>query len=228
MLVRPLATTTRSHLVSRPYIHVNFATDGREWPGGAAVSISCEADWRRVHTLRERYDAVAVGAHTWNLDHPRLTVRHERLGREPQRQPARAIFAGTQGCRVMEHDGPVFLIGAPGLACCGATVIASYDHNLLPPLESLYCHGIHSMLVEGGPTILHSFFSQGLADAVTVFVRTRDEEAAHRIARTALPCLPSSLLASRFGEGFLLAAMRAPADQTPAQSAASITGRAES
>jgi riboflavin biosynthesis pyrimidine reductase len=213
--------------VSRPFIHVNFATDGREWPHGVAASISCDADWRRVHTLRERYDAVAVGARTWNMDHPRLTVRQERLGREPQRQPVRAIFAGTQGCHVMEDDGPVFLIGAPGLACCGATVIASYDHNLLPPLESLYRHGIRSMLVEGGPTILHSFFSQGLADAVTIFVRAHDEEAAHRIAHAALPCLPLSMLASKFGEGFLLAATRTPADQTPALPTAS-TGRLES
>src|SRR5258707_15371485 len=68
MLVRPLATTTRSHLVSRPYIHVNFATDGREWPGGAAVSSSFEAGWRRGRTLRERYDAVAGGARPWKLD----------------------------------------------------------------------------------------------------------------------------------------------------------------
>lgn len=210
----------------RPFIHVNFATDGRPWPHGAAASISCETDWRRVHTLRERYDAVAVGARTWNLDHPRLTVRPERLGREPQRQPARAIFAGSQGCHVSEHDGRVFLIGAPA-ECCGATMIASYDHDLLPPLESLYRHGIRSMLVEGGPTILHSFFSQGLADAVTVFVRTLEEEAAHRIAHATLPCLPLSLEASRFGEGFLLISLREPADRAPGRTSVTINGSAE-
>jgi riboflavin biosynthesis pyrimidine reductase len=191
--------------VPRPLIHVNFATDGREWPRGVAASISCEADWRRVHVLRERYDAVAVGAHTWNLDHPRLTVRRERLGREPQRQPARVIFAGAHSCDVHGLGDRVFLIGVPVAAPCGATEIASYDHDLLPPLESLYRHGIRSVLVEGGPTILHSFLSQGLADAVTVFVRVQEEEAAHRIARASLPSSPHSLQANRFGEGFLLA-----------------------
>jgi riboflavin biosynthesis pyrimidine reductase len=192
--------------VSRPVVHVNFAADGRKWPSEEPVSISCDADWRRVHELRERYDAVAVGARTWILDRPRLTVRRERLGRDPQRQPARVIFAGTHACNVHSSElaeGPVFLVGTR-YKCDGVTIIPSYDRNLRTPLELLYRHGIRSILVEGGPTILESFISQGLADTVTVFARAEDEATAQRIAREALPSLPSPLQASRFGSGFLL------------------------
>lgn len=176
----------------RPFIHVNFAVDA-----------SCETDWQRVHELRERYDAVAVGARTWNADRPRLNVRPERLGREPRRQPARAIFAGRQRCEI-NGDGPLFLIGAPPDDCRGATLIPSGDHDLRIPLEALYDHGIASMLVEGGPTILQSFFDQELVDTVTIYVRAHDEASAHLAARRALPFLPATLSGRTFGAGFLL------------------------
>jgi riboflavin biosynthesis pyrimidine reductase len=191
--------------VDRPFIHVNFAVDSPDRPCASPASISCEADWRRVHTLREQYDAVAVGARTWNLDRPRLTVRAERLGREPARQPVKAIFAGRQDCEIEAHDGnDLFVIGAHRPESAGATLIATSGHDLLSPLAELYGYGIRSMLVEGGPTILRSFFNQGVVDAVTIFVRAGSEDAAHRAARHALPCLPPSLSACSFGEGFLL------------------------
>jgi len=192
--------------VPRPFIHVNFAAESPDRPSDPPGAISCGTDWQRVHALREQYDAVAVGARTWNLDRPRLTVRPERLGREPKRQPARAIFAGAQPCDLEGHGDNIFLIGCGRMESCGATIIATSDHDLRTPLEALYGYGIRSMLVEGGPTILHSFLSQGLADAVTVFVRARSEDAAHRAAFQALPDLPPALRACGFGEGYLLSA----------------------
>jgi 2,5-diamino-6-(ribosylamino)-4(3H)-pyrimidinone 5'-phosphate reductase len=187
--------------VPRPFIHVNFAAAAAAADPSACVS--CDADWRRVHRLRERYDAVAVGARTWNIDHPRLTVRPERLGREPRRQPAKAVFAGSHHCEIAGGASGLFVIGSE-CAYDGATFIRTTGHQLARPLEALYEHGIRSMLVEGGPTILHSFFTQQLADAVTVFVRAGSAEAAHRAAVRTLPSLPLPLTARRFGEGFLL------------------------
>jgi len=195
--------------MGRPFIHINFAAEDLRGPGGLtyAGNISCCADWNRVHALRELYDAIAVGGRTWNLDRPRLTVRPERLGREPRRQPRRVIFAGSHPC--MPQPGtPAFVVSTRASAGHSAVALAMTGHDLLGPLASLHDHGIESLLVEGGPTLLRSFIGQGLADAMTVFVRAGTAEAAGRGVRDSLGTLPGSVRVSAFGEGFLLEAGR--------------------
>jgi len=195
--------------MGRPFIHINFAAEdaSEAAPLSHVGNISCCADWRRVHQLRERYDAVAVGGRTWNLDRPRLTIRSERLGREPRRQPRRVIFAGSHPCEV-PPGAPAFVVRSRGGERGEAVALAMTSHDLLGPLASLHAQGIESMLVEGGPTLLRSFLRQGLADAMTVFVRAGTAEAADRGVRDSLGALPGDFRVSAFGEGFLLEAGR--------------------
>ena len=196
--------------MGRPFIHINFAAEdvsGPEAPLAHAGNISCHADWRRVHELRERYDAVAVGGRTWNLDRPRLTIRSERLGREQRRQPRRVVFAGSHPC-VVSPGAPAFVVRSSGAADSGAVALAMTSRDLEGPLAALHAHGIDSMLVEGGPTLLRSFLHQGLADAMTVYVRAGTAEAADRGVRDSLGALPGDFRVSVFGEGFLLEAGR--------------------
>jgi len=191
----------------RPFVHINFAAEDVQsvrHPRGLSGNISCGADWHRVHVLRERYDAIAVGGRTWNIDRPRLTVRSERLGREPRRQPNRVIFAGSQPCALAQAGAPAFVISSHDCVDPGAVALAMSGHDLNGPLTSLYDHGIESLLVEGGPTLLRSFFSQGFADRVTIYVRAGTAEGADRGARDTLGPLPAEFRASAFGEGFLL------------------------
>src|SRR5580700_6701275 len=96
----------------KPFVHINFATTSRGCMADSSGTISCRQDWTRVHELRERYDAAAVGAGTWISDHPRLSVRLERLGREPKRQPLRVVFAGSQSCTVSSEDPGTIVIGS--------------------------------------------------------------------------------------------------------------------
>jgi riboflavin biosynthesis pyrimidine reductase len=190
----------------RPFIHVNFAAQGlgeSVEPAGVSGNFSCSADWRRVHLLRERYEAIAVGGRTWNLDRPRLTVRSEKLGREPRRQPVRVIFAGSQPCAVSQPGTEAFVISSRPERDGTAVAVPMEGHNLHRPLESLYAHGIESLLVEGGPTLLKSFFSQGLADLITIFVRAGSAEDAVRGAHAVLDALPSARRVRAFGGGFL-------------------------
>ena len=61
-------------VLARPFVHLNLALthDGLlNAADGSRLPISCDVDWRRVHGLREQYDAVAVGAVTWRRDSPR-------------------------------------------------------------------------------------------------------------------------------------------------------------
>jgi riboflavin biosynthesis pyrimidine reductase len=189
----------------KPFVHINFAVlaDGSV----TAAEISSAADWRRVHRLRELYDAVAVGAHTWEQDRPRLSVRPERLGREPRRQPHRVIFGGRHACRILPDGRTTFVIGAcPGEGMetvAGTVAIGARGHRLDEPLADLRRHGVRSLLVEGGPLLLGSFLAQGCFDRLTVFVPTDCPLAAARAARQILP-EPPPLRARRFGEGVLL------------------------
>jgi riboflavin biosynthesis pyrimidine reductase len=195
--------------MDRPFIHINAALwDGPEsGPASAfAGEISCAADWARVHLLREKYDGVAVGGRTWNQDRPRLTVRADRLGREPCRQPARVIFAGRTLCLPPSPGAPAFLVGAAASASPGLIHVPAVGHDLRPALAGLHAHGIASLLVEGGPTLLQAFLAQGLFDRISLFIRAADAAAALACARRHLPGLPADLLPRHLGAGFLLEA----------------------
>ncbi|MES2058254.1 MAG: dihydrofolate reductase family protein [Pseudomonadota bacterium] len=196
--------------MGRPFIHINFAAEdagGSDVGLAHAGNISCCADWHRVHELRERYDAIAVGGRTWNLDRPRLTVRAERLGREPRRQPSRVVFAGSHPCDI-PPGARAFVVSSHKGVDHDVVTLTMASHDLQEPLASLHEHGIESLLVEGGPMLLRSFLRQGLADAMTVFVRAGTAEAADRGVRDSLGALPDDFRVRAFGEGFLLEAGR--------------------
>jgi riboflavin biosynthesis pyrimidine reductase/LPS sulfotransferase NodH len=194
----------------RPFVHINFATTSSGDMADRSGAISCDRDWSRVHELRERYDAVAVGAGTWNCDNPRLNVRQERLGREPKKQPLRVVFLGDQKCAAGSTNPQTIVIGSVPQSSNGATYFPSHGRELRGPLDSLRRHGVGTMLVEGGPTLIRSFLRQDAADAVTIYVRCGCVDAAVRAARGAIAELPPSLRAQRFGEGVLLSCGSAP------------------
>jgi riboflavin biosynthesis pyrimidine reductase/LPS sulfotransferase NodH len=196
--------------MSRPFVHINFATTSSGDMEDRSGGISCDQDWIRVHELRERYDAVAVGAGTWKCDNPRLNVRQERLGREPKKQPVRVVFLGGQICTVSSDNLETIVIGSGPQPSSGVTYFPSYGRELSGPLDSLRQHGVRTMLVEGGPTLIRSFLLQGVADAVTVYVRCGCVDAAVRAARAVVPEIPPAIRAQRFGDGVLLSCAGAP------------------
>lgn len=190
--------------MARPFVHINFATTANGDMGNFSGAISCNRDWTRVHELRERYDAVAVGAGTWNCDNPRLNVRRERLGREPRQQPMPVVFLGGQSCSFGSVHPQTVIIGSNPLAAAGVSYFPSRGRELAGPLDSLWRHGVRTMLVEGGPTLIRSFLQQGIADAVTVYVRCGCVDTARKAAGTVVPEISSTVRAERFGEGVLL------------------------
>jgi len=196
--------------MSRPFVHINFATTSSGDMADRSGGISCNLDWTRVHELRERYDAVAVGAGTWKCDNPRLSVRQERLGREPKKQPVRVVFLGGQSWTVSSDNLQTIVIGSGPQPSSGVTYFPSYGRELSGPLDSLRRHGVRTMLVEGGPTLIRSFLLQGVADVVTVYVRCGCVDAAVRAARAVVPEMPPSMRAERYGEGVLLSCAAAP------------------
>jgi diaminohydroxyphosphoribosylaminopyrimidine deaminase/5-amino-6-(5-phosphoribosylamino)uracil reductase len=97
---------------------------------------------RLVHELRAASDAVAVGMGTVRADSPRLDARDV----EATKQPRRLAF-GHGPSELEVRSGP-----------------------LEEELRALAADGVHSLLLEGGPTLATAFFRAGLIDKLLVFV----------------------------------------------------------
>ena len=134
----------------RPFVVYKAAItlDGRVTVPGSRW-VTGEASRRRVHELRARVDAVAVGMGTVRADDPQLTARD--VGAE--RQPRRLAF----GQGPLPERSELELLEGP----------------LEDELGRLAEQGVQSLLLEGGPTLATAFVSAGLVDKLLLFVAPR-------------------------------------------------------
>lgn len=176
-LNRPFMT---AHRLRRPYVVLKWAqsSDGfmdavRTDENAGAYRFSTALTSQIVHRRRAMVDAIAVGARTVLADNPRLDVRLVE-GRAPQ--PI-----------VFDRHGLLRDVASPLLD--RAIVIG--DEKLDTVLHSLYSdHGITSLLVEGGASLLRSFIDVGLWD--DAFVEVSPEKLGEKgVAKApSLPGLP--------------------------------------
>lgn len=131
----------------RPYVVVKMATsiDGR------ISSTVPDERWltglearTRVHQLRAESDAIAVGSGTVRTDDPELTTR---------------LVEGPSPRRVVVGSAPA---GAKVHPCL------EWSGELTELLDKLGADGVLQLLVEGGPTLVTSFFDEGLVDEYVV------------------------------------------------------------
>ncbi|MEO6454861.1 MAG: GTP cyclohydrolase II RibA [Ginsengibacter sp.] len=193
----------------RPFVHVNFAITKEGLTNADPTNkncLSCQKDWERVHTLREKYSAIAVGVNTWKTDRPRLNAREEYLNRKPFGQPDRIIFAGTSLVEINYEERRTFVIGNNLYNVqTGGIYLPQENHELAAPLEQLHEYQINSLLVEGGITLIHSFLDQKVVDVITVYVRTINADEAVRTVKKLLPSIQrSQFKTDRLGLGVLL------------------------
>lgn len=131
----------------RPFVTLKVAVtlDGRvtvpetRWVTG-------EESRRRVHELRARSDAVAVGMGTVRADRPRLDARDVGAARQPRRL---AFGRGP----LPDDSGLELRTGM-----------------LAGELRALAAEGVQSLLLEGGPTLASSFLREDLVDKLLLFV----------------------------------------------------------
>lgn len=170
--------------MTRPYVIVNYAmtADGKSaYPWRKQLKISCEKDFERVHYLRQKADAVLVGIETVLADDPKLTVK-EQFVTNP-RQPLRVVL--DSHLRI-PHDALVLNSKAPTLIFTKQGMHTSFSSSTVKiiecPVDSdglldlnyilpyLYEQGVRTLLVEGGGTVLWSFFHKQLVDEVFVYI----------------------------------------------------------
>jgi diaminohydroxyphosphoribosylaminopyrimidine deaminase/5-amino-6-(5-phosphoribosylamino)uracil reductase len=182
VLYRPFVKFIRTGL---PWVTLKAAItlDGKlANASGDSKWISGELSRAKAHALRNRVDAVIVGAGTVEADDPRLTTRGVKGGRDPvrvvldprlrttgqiytQRSNAKTIIATLEGKQYPRAealaDQGVELWQLPG---------RDGRIDLRPLLKRLAREGLLHVLVEGGAAVHGSFLSAGFWDELMLFV----------------------------------------------------------
>jgi len=159
-------------------LKVAVSLDGRmATRSGHSQWVTGPAARSAVARMRDRHDAVMVGAGTLRADDPRLTARARGA-----RDPVRVVVDARLGCpadaRVLGPGGETWLLaaaGATGTGPDGARVLrvpaaAAGRLMLEPALAMLWAEGLTSVLVEGGATLAGALLEAGLVDRVAAFV----------------------------------------------------------
>ncbi len=132
-----------------------------------------------VHRLRNRVDAVLVGAGTARADDPELTTRLPHGGRDPIRVVLDSKLRLPPGLKLFRHrsQAPTLVAhvsGRPKRYGPGVELLRCRPRrgrvDLRDLLRKLARRGITSLLVEGGAEVHQSFLAQGLADRVLLFL----------------------------------------------------------
>lgn len=173
---------------TRPYVIAKFGSslDGRiATHTGASKWITGSSSRARVHELRHEVDAILVGVDTVIADNPRLDARRS----EPSADPLPLIFDSTgrtplsshlveqaaiRGTTVVATDA-ISGERQDALEAAGCTVWrlpadGSCRVDVASALVRLGHEKVQSVLVEGGPTILGSFFDAGAVNEVWAFI----------------------------------------------------------
>ena len=139
-----------------------------------------------VQEMRQEADGILVGVRTVLADDPLLTAR-DSSGAPLERQPLRAILDGAlrtpPSSQLFQQPGTTVVYTkedapktrARRLESSGAEIVrlppdAAGLVSLPDVLRDLGSRGVVSLIVEGGGTVLGSFFDQGSIDKVFAFV----------------------------------------------------------
>ncbi len=172
-----------------PFVTAKFAMslDGKlATRSGHSQWISCEESRRFVHSLRYRADAIMVGVNTILLDNPHLTVRVSGDGGTTIKQPLRVVVDSTGKtpltAQIFQEPGKTVMVVSDTLEQAkvdafleqGADVIKAHSEmgflDLKTVVSELGKRQVTNLLVEGGGTLLGSFFDQALVDKVVAFI----------------------------------------------------------
>ena len=172
--------------LGRPWVHLKVAMslDGAVAAGpGERTTISGPEAARWTQRLRGRVDAIAIGAATARIDNPVLTVRDVYRHRPLLRVvfDRRASLSPSSRLVGSLDAGPVMVLAestaAQGAAAAclrdqGVEVLGT-DGTVTGGLVALVKCGVHSLLVEGGPTLHAACWKAGVVDRVSQLVGDR-------------------------------------------------------
>lgn len=149
---------------NRPFIHLKYAQtiDGKiATLTGDSKWITSEKSREFVHTQRNQYDAILIGAQTALNDNPKLTVRTQNSER-----PIKRIILTNK----LIHNSELLLLNDEYKNYTIQSILNS-NLDLSSILRNLYKeHGINSIYVEGGAKTLDLFIRDNLYDKLSIFI----------------------------------------------------------
>jgi 2,5-diamino-6-(ribosylamino)-4(3H)-pyrimidinone 5'-phosphate reductase len=154
-----------------------MSVDGKiALPTRKETKISNREDLERVHRMRNEVDAILVGVGTILADDPKLTVgeKYAKVVKQPLRIVLDSHGRTPKTARVLNDQAKTLIVTNESCTktFSGADVarFGKDDVDLKALVRHLEKSGIRTLLVEGGETVMWSFFRQGLADEISVFV----------------------------------------------------------
>lgn len=166
------------HQKKRPFVILKWAqtTDGfiapGERPKKEPVWITNEFSRLRVHKMRSEEQAILVGTNTVLSDNPHLTTRAWQ-GNSPMRIVLDRDLKIQQDAHVYDGSTPtIVLTENPGFDTPNVRFgTLDFSRELASQIcDTLYNHGLQSVIIEGGTKTLQTFLDAGLWDEAFVFV----------------------------------------------------------
>lgn len=163
-----------AHTLGRPFILLKWAQSANGmmcYPDGSPAHISTPLSALDVHRIRSHYQAILAGSGTVLADNPRLDSRLWPMGCAPVK-----IIADRRG-RVPAASTAIATGNQAIIITSSLRDDLSPDTEqiVIPPgepwaevMKQIYARGIISLLVEGGPTLLHSLIQEDMWDAARV------------------------------------------------------------
>lgn len=161
----------------KPYVIAKWAMslDGKMIVNaGDDRHMTGEESQQHAHALRNEVDAILVGVNTIIVDNPLLTTRFVSPAYHPLRIILDTAGRTPKDARVLSAPGQTIVVASYPCIIPGADVWVLPVKNNCIDLQALMVklgeQGIMSLLVEGGPTVLNSFFEEGLVSETQVYV----------------------------------------------------------
>ena len=165
----------------RPFIHLKWA---QTLDGKTATSnfdskwITSEYARLHVHRERELYDAILVGDTTANKDNPRLTIRvsEETCKKRIILSPKGNVNLENQLFTDQFKNQTIIVVAPEADIKTDLTIITcslnktrdAFDFEDL--FKKLYAHGVSSIYIEGGSTVINSFLVNNTFDRLSVYI----------------------------------------------------------
>lgn len=194
--VLPGVSRAEADALNRPFI--TAMTLGRPWVtlkagvtlDGQLATATGRSKWitspearAEAHRLRDRCDAIIVGAQTVRRDDPSLTTRLPggrspvRVVIDPQLSTSRtaAVYSAADGVRRVVvtpfgNTSRAWALEKRGVEVWPAPLRKDRTLDLRPLMRRLVQEGLLHVLVEGGALVHESFLRAGFADEVVLFV----------------------------------------------------------
>ena len=163
----------------KPYTILNCASsaDGKiALPNKRKIELSSTEDFKRVHNLRSKCDAIIVGINTVIEDNPNLTVNRKfSSGSNPIRVILDTNYRTPENSNILNGESKtIIVIGDKTVDRKLPNVKILRCGNKEVNLEKLLNHlkelNVKNILVEGGETVLWSFLEKKLFNELNIFV----------------------------------------------------------